>query len=79
MLDEEQCRQYARKFLMRSRQTNNLETKAAMIEIALYWTQLAAKAAERSLGAPHEQHACMPNSPSLVPEESVAIGPEKSH
>jgi len=52
MLDEEQCLQYARKFLMRSRQTNNLETKAAMIEIALYWTQLAAKAAERSLGAP---------------------------
>jgi hypothetical protein len=49
-----------------------------MIEIALYWTQLAAKAAERSLGAQHEQHARMPNSPSLVPEEAAAIGPEKS-
>jgi hypothetical protein len=48
MLDAEQCGRYARKFLMRSRQMANPETKAAMIQIAVYWTQLAAKAADRS-------------------------------
>jgi len=79
MLDEEQCRHYARKFLMRSRQTNNPDTKAAMIEIALYWTRLAARAAETSPGAQQEQHAGVPNSPSLVPEQSTPIGRESSH
>ena len=42
MLDAELCRQYARNFLMRSRQLKDAQTKAAMIEIAVYWTQLAA-------------------------------------
>jgi hypothetical protein len=53
---------------MRSRQTNSAETKAAMIEIALYWTQLAAKAAERSPDAQHGDYAQETNNPTLAPE-----------
>jgi hypothetical protein len=65
MLDAEQCRRYARKFLMRSRQTTNPETKAAMIEIAVYWTQLAAKAANRSSNAQRGRYREGANNPSL--------------
>jgi hypothetical protein len=68
MLDEEQCRLYARKFLMRSRQTNSAETKAAMIEIALYWSKLAAKAAESSTNPQHGDYTRQSNKPTLVPE-----------
>jgi hypothetical protein len=46
MLDAELCRRYARNFLMRSRQLKDAQTKAAMIEIAVYWTQLAIPLAE---------------------------------
>lgn len=68
MLDQQQCRWYARKFLIRSRQTDNTETKAAMIRIALYWTQLAAQAAERSPDAQHGEYEQEAKNPSLVPE-----------
>jgi hypothetical protein len=44
MLDVEDFRQYARNFLLRSRQLKDPQTKAAMITIAMYWTQLAAQA-----------------------------------
>jgi hypothetical protein len=66
MLDAEQCGRYARKFLMRSRQMINPETRAAMIEIAVYWTQLAAKAADRPPDV--QGHALGPNGSSLVPK-----------
>jgi hypothetical protein len=65
MLDAEQCGQYARKFLMRSRQMIDPETRAAMIEIAVYWTQLAAKAADRPPGV--QGRALGSNGSSLVP------------
>jgi hypothetical protein len=46
--------QYARNFLLRSRQMKDPQTKAAMIRIAIYWTELAAQA-ESSQPVP--QHA----------------------
>jgi hypothetical protein len=68
MPDAEQCRRYARQFLMRSRQENDPEAKAALIEIALYWTRLAAQAADTSRDIQEEQHAQNTTSPSLAPE-----------
>ena len=56
MLDAEQCCRYARQFLMRSRQLNDPHTKAAMIEIAVYWTQLAAQAEHRQCVTQQHQY-----------------------
>ena len=72
MLDAEQCGRYARKFLMRSRQMTNPETRAAMIEIAMYWTQLAAKAADRSPSADQEQYVHEANSSSPSPKQELS-------
>jgi hypothetical protein len=54
MLDVEDFRQYARNFLLRSRQLKDPQTKAAMIRIAMYWTELAAQAENSQLIA--QQH-----------------------
>jgi hypothetical protein len=72
MLDAEQCGRYARKFLMRSRQMTNPETRAAMIGIAVYWTQLAAKAADRSPSVDQEQYADGANSSSPSPKQELS-------
>jgi hypothetical protein len=55
MLDAEDFRQYARNFLLRSGQLKDPQTKAAMIKIAMYWTQLAAQAENSQPVA--QQHA----------------------
>ena len=68
MLDAERCCRYARQFLMRSRELNDRHTKAAMIEIAVYWTQLAAQAENRQCVAQQHQYTRMANSPSLAPD-----------
>ena len=44
MADAADFSQYARNFLLRSRQLKDPQTKAAMIRIAMYWTELAAQA-----------------------------------
>jgi hypothetical protein len=71
MLNAEQCGQYARKFLTRSRQMTDPETKAAMIEIAMYWTQLAAKS-DRSPSADQEQYGHGANSSSPLPKQELS-------
>ena len=68
MLDAERCCRYARRFLMRSRELNDPHTKAAMIEIAVYWTQLAAHAENRQCVAQQHQYTKKANSPSLAPD-----------
>jgi hypothetical protein len=69
MLDEEECRRYARKFLMRSCQMNNPDTKAAMVEIALFWAHMAAQAAgKKTSAAQQDRFTLRTDSPSLVPE-----------
>jgi hypothetical protein len=73
MLDAEQCGRYARKFLMRSRQMTNPETRAAMIEIAVYWAQLAAKAADRSPSADQEQCVHEANGSSPLPKQELFV------
>jgi hypothetical protein len=57
---------------MRSRQMTNPETRAALIEIAVYWTQLAAKAADRSPSADQEQYAHRANSCSPSPKHELS-------
>jgi hypothetical protein len=78
MLDAEQCGRYARKFLMRSRRMTNPETRAAMIQIAVYWTQLAAKAADRSPSSDREQYVHEANSSSPLPKQELAQQPQLS-
>ena len=68
MLDAERCCRYARQFLMRSRELNDPHTKAAMIEIAVFWTRLAAQAENRQCVAQQHQYTRMANSPSLAPD-----------
>jgi hypothetical protein len=53
---------------MRSRELNDRHTKAAMIEIAVYWTQLAAQAENRQCVAQHHQQTGKANSASLAPD-----------
>jgi hypothetical protein len=68
MLDAERCRRYARQFLTRSRQLKDPHTKAAMIEIAVCWTQLAAQVENRRCVPQQQQYTRETSCPSLAPE-----------